>query len=217
MRGAMVALLVLAAGAVQALTVTSLSPQGEVARVRQVVAKFDGPAVRLGDPQAPAPFTLSCSDADAAKGQGRWTGAREWVYDFAQDLPPGVRCTVSAKAGFKSASGAQLTGASSYQFNTGGPFVQSVRPGTWQEIDEEQFFVLQLNGPATPASLLEHMWCAAEGVGERVPVRLVEGAQRADLLKSLHLDKAAAKEPLGYATLTCGRRLTAGSQMQLVY
>ncbi|MBS0390831.1 MAG: alpha-2-macroglobulin [Proteobacteria bacterium] len=217
MRGAMVALLVLAAGAVQALTVTSLSPQGEVARVRQVVAKFDGPAVRLGDPQAPAPFTLSCSDADAAKGQGRWTGAREWVYDFAQDLPPGVRCTVSAKAGFKSASGAQLTGASSYQFNTGGPFVQSVRPGTWQEIDEEQFFVLQLNGPATPASLLEHMWCAAEGVGERVPVRLVEGTQRADLLKSLHLDKAAAKEPLRYATLTCGRRLTAGSQMQLVY
>src|SRR5574337_1957793 len=104
MRGAMAALLFLAAGAAQALSVTSLSPQGEVARVRQVVAKFDEAAVRLGDPQAPAPFTVSCSNADAAKGQGRWTGEREWVYDFAQDLPPGVRCTVGVKNGFKSAS-----------------------------------------------------------------------------------------------------------------
>ena len=217
MRRAAAALLLLAAGAAQALVVTSLSPQGEVARVRQVVARFDGPAVRLGDPQAGAPFTVACSDADAARGQGRWTGEREWVYDFAQDLPPGVRCTVSVKPGFKSASGAQLAGAGSYQFNTGGPFVQSVRPGTWQEIDEEQFFVLQLNGPATQASLLEHTWCVADGVGERVPVSLVEGAPRAVLLQSLHLDKAAAKEPLRYATLTCGRRLSAGSQMQLVY
>ncbi|WP_404303226.1 MG2 domain-containing protein [Alicycliphilus denitrificans] len=217
MRGAIAALLLLATGAAQALTVTSLSPQGEVARVRQVVARFDEAAVRLGDPQAGAPFTVSCSDLDAARGQGRWSGEREWVFEFAQDLPPGVRCTVGVKNGFKSASGAQLTGASSYQFNTGGPFVQSLRPGTWQEIDEEQFFVLQLNGPATQVSLLQHMWCLAEGVGERVPVRLVEGTQRAELLRALHLDKAAARQPLRYATLTCGRRLTAGSQMQLVY
>ena len=39
----------LATGA-QALTVASLSPQGEVARVRQVVVKFDSAAVSFGDP-----------------------------------------------------------------------------------------------------------------------------------------------------------------------
>lgn len=206
-----------AAGAAQALTVTSLSPQGEVARVRQVAAKFDVAAVQFGDPKAPAPFAVACSDADAAKGTGRWTSEREWVYDFAQDLPPGVRCTVSARSGFKSASGAQLASASSYQFNTGGPFVQNIRPGTWQAIDEEQFFVLQLNGAATTASVREHVWCAADGVGERIPVRLIEGAQRAELLQSLHLDKAAAAAPLRYATLACTRRLTAGSKMQLVF
>ncbi|HQQ70970.1 MAG TPA: alpha-2-macroglobulin, partial [Alicycliphilus sp.] len=217
MRGAIAALVLLATGAAQALTVTSLTPQGEVAQVRQVVAKFDTPAVRLGDPQAPAPFTLACSDLEAARGQARWSGEREWVYQFAQDLPPGVRCTVSSKSGFKSASGAQLVSAKSYQFNTGGPFVQSIRPGTHQPIDEEQFFVLQLSGAATPASLQAHMWCVAEGVGERLPVRLVEGSQRSDLLRTLHLDKAAAKEPLRYATLACGRRLTAGGRVQLVY
>ena len=216
-RGAMVALLVLATSAAQALTVTRLTPQGEVAQVRQVVAQFDGPAVRLGDAQAAAPFTVACSDQDAARGQGRWSSEREWVYEFAQDLPPGVRCTVSAKTGFKSASGALLSGVSSYQFNTGGPFVQSIRPSSYEAIDEEQVFVLQLSGAATLDSLRQHMWCVADGVGERVPVRLIEGADRTELLRALHLHKAAEKAPLRYATLACARRLTAGSPMQLVY
>ena len=44
-----------------ALQIISLSPQGEVARIRQVVAKFDDSAVNFGDPKAPAPLTLSCS------------------------------------------------------------------------------------------------------------------------------------------------------------
>src|ERR1700712_995533 len=57
-----------------ALQITSLTPQGEVARVRQIVAKFDQPAVKFGDPKAPAPLAVSCTDAAAGKGTGRWTG-----------------------------------------------------------------------------------------------------------------------------------------------
>ena len=53
----------LAAGAAHALQITSLTPQGEVSRVRQVVAKFDQPAVRFGDPKAPAPLVVACADA----------------------------------------------------------------------------------------------------------------------------------------------------------
>ena len=201
----------------QALQITHFSPQGEVARVRQVVAKFDAAAVNFGDPKAPAPITLACSDANATQGTGRWTGEREWVFDFRADLPPGVRCTATVRPGFKSASGAELAGAKSYQFNSGGPFVQSIRPGTYQRIDEEQFFVLQLNGAATTASVQANVWCTADGVGERIPVRMVEGAQRAEILKALGLDKGAAQEPLRYATLTCNRRLTSGTRMQLVF
>ena len=200
-----------------ALQITSFSPQGEVARVRQVVAKFDAAAVSFGDPKAPAPLTLSCSDAAATKGTGRWTSEREWVFDFERDLPPGVRCTATVKPGFKSAAGAELAGAKSYQFNSGGPFVQTIRPSTYQEIDEEQFFVLQFNGPATTASVQANVWCTMDGVGERVPVRQIEGAQRAEILKTLGLEKDAAKEPLQYATLACNRRFTSGSRMQIVF
>lgn len=201
----------------QALQITSVSPQGEVAQVRQVVAKFDGAAVRFGDAQAPAPLTVQCSDAQASAGSGRWTSEREWVFDFANDLPPGMRCTVQAKMGFKSASGAALAGASSYAFHTGGPFVQSVLPGTWEDIDEEQYFVLQLNGPATLDSVQQHVWCTAEGMGERLPVRLVAGAERTALLKGQGLDKRAAQDPLAIATLACNRRLTPATQVQLVW
>ena len=54
-------------------------------------------------------------------------------------------------------------------------------------------------------------------MGERVPVRLIEGADRAALLKSQNLDRAAAKDPLRYATLACNRRLTPATKVQLVY
>ncbi|MEZ5606832.1 MAG: MG2 domain-containing protein [Burkholderiaceae bacterium] len=201
----------------QALTITALSPQGEVARVRQVVAKFSTDAVAMGDAQAPAPLAVRCDDATAARGQGRWVSAQQWVFDFAADLPPGVRCQVSTVPGFKSPSGAALTGATSYQFNTGGPFVQHIWPDTHQPIEEEQTFVLRLNGAATPDSARAHIACLADGLGERVPVQLVDGAPRAAILKALGLDKAAQAEPLRYLTLACNRRLTPATRMQLVY
>ena len=97
----------------QALTLTALTPQGEVARVRQVAAQFDDNAVNFGDAGAPAPLTVSCDDAAAGRGQGRWVSARQWVFDFAADLPPGVRCRVEPVSGFKSPSGALLKSASS--------------------------------------------------------------------------------------------------------
>ena len=61
----------------QALQIVSLSPQGEKSQIRQVVAKFDASAVNFGGPKAPTPLSLSCSDAQATKGSGRWISNRE--------------------------------------------------------------------------------------------------------------------------------------------
>jgi uncharacterized protein YfaS (alpha-2-macroglobulin family) len=201
----------------QALQVTSISPQGEIARVRQIAVKFDESAVNFGDPKAPAPVSLSCSDAQATKGSGRWISDRQWAFEFENDLPPGVSCTLQGITTFRSPKDQPLSGKLSWKFNTGGPFVQNLRPGTYQRIDEEQYFVLQLNGPATLASVRENVWCSVEGLGERVPVKLIEGKDREALLKSQNLDKAAEKDPLRVVTLACNRRLTPASKLQLVY
>ncbi|MDB5964144.1 MAG: alpha-2-macroglobulin [Polaromonas sp.] len=200
-----------------ALQIISLSPQGEVARVRQVVAKFDDSAVNFGDPKAPAPLSLSCSDAQATKGNGRWISDREWAFQFENDLPPGVSCALQVRSGMKSPSGALLAGATSYKFNSGGPFVVGMRPGSYERIDEEQYFFMRLNGPATLESVQANVWCTVEGLGERVPVRLIAGAEREALLKAQGQDKAAAKDPLNYITLACNRRLSPSAKIQLVY
>jgi uncharacterized protein YfaS (alpha-2-macroglobulin family) len=210
------AALALSATAAQALQITSVSPQGEVARIRQVVVKFDEDAVKFGDPGAPAPVSVRCSDAAASEGNGRWSSSREWLFDFKADLPPGVRCTVQPNTSLKSPAGAALKSASSYTFNSGGPFVQRIRPGTYSRIDEQQYFILQFNGAATRESVLANTWCKLDGVGERIPVRAVDEAERNTLLKAQSLDKAANAEPLRYAVLACTRRLTAGADMELM-
>lgn len=207
----------LAATAAQAVAIRQFSPQGDVSQVGQVVVQLDGAGVRLGDPKAAAPVTLQCSDAEAAKGQGRWNSEKEWVFDFARNLPAGVRCTAQPNPQFKTPAGAGLTGAASYQFQTGGPQVADIAPETYEPIDEQQYFALRLTGAATPESLQQHVWCASEGVGERIAVQLIAGKEREAVLKQQRWDKDAAKHPQQYAVLACNRRLTAGGKMTLVY
>ena len=210
------AMLALSAGSVYALAVNQFSPQGEVAQAQQVRVQFDSAAVRFGDPKAAAPLQLSCSDAQAAAGTGRWTSDREWVFDFAQPLPPGVRCTAQLQAGWQSPAGAKLAGAPRYQFSTGGPQVLGILPPTYEAIDEAQYFVLRFNGAVARESLLANGWCAMEGLGERIPVRWIDGAERLALLKMGRWEKAAAAAPQQFATLACNRRLTPGAKLRLV-
>ena len=169
----------------------------------------------FGDPKAPAPLAISCNDAAASKGTGRWTSEREWVFDFEADLPPGMRCTATVKPEFKSASGALLTGAKSYQFNSGGPLCKACGPTPTSSSTKSSS--LCCSSTARHYRACRPTWCALEGVGERVPVRMIEGAQRTDLLKALGLEKRAAKEPLQFPSFACNRRLTSGSQLQLVF
>jgi alpha-2-macroglobulin len=205
------------ASALQAIQITNLTPQGEVAQVRQVVAKFGESAVNFGDPKAEAPLTLRCSDAQVTKGTGRWINDRVWAFDFENDLPPGVSCAVQAKPGFKSPKGEELAGANNYKFNTGGPFVQRLRPYPGSRIDEDQFFTLRLNGAATLDSIQTNAWCAVEGLGERVAVRLLDGKERLGLLQAQGLEAEAKTSPLSIVTLACNRRLTPDVKVQLVF
>ena len=203
--------------AAHALEIVTLSPQGEISQVQQVQIKFDKSAVQFGDPKAPAPVTLHCSDAQVSQGTGRWLSDRSWVYDFNKPLPPGVRCQIQTKAGFKSPQGETLTGAARYAFNTGGPYVKSIQPSLWDRIDEDQFFILQLNGPASLQSVQKNVWCQISDLGEKVPVRLLSDKERQALLQGQGLSKEAQASPLSIVTLACNRRLSPLAKVQLVF
>ena len=196
----------------QAATIDKFSPQGEVRAMRQVAVRFSEDIVKFGDLQSPTPFNIECSET----GQGRWLDARAWVFDFTRDLPPGVKCSFTLKPDTKPLAGGSFTGKTAFTFSTGGPAVLQTQPYQGSEsIDEEQTFILRLNGAVNEASVLEKAWCAAEGIGERIPATIIGGPARADFFKALKRDKDAADEKL--LLLKCKQRFAAGANVSLIW
>ncbi len=94
--------------------VLQFSPQGELASVRQVTARFTSDMVRLGDPRVKNPFTVNC----VAKGKGRWIDTRNWAYDFDADVPNNHSCAFTLVKDQRDLSGAALQGKRVFSFNT---------------------------------------------------------------------------------------------------
>jgi hypothetical protein len=165
--------------------VIGFSPQGSVKQVRQVYARFSEPMVPLGDPRgAVAPFDIECSEP----GTARWVASGEWVYDFARDLPAGLRCTFRLHAGLTTQVGRPLA-EHAFTFSTGGPAVKTVIPrADANAIDEEQAFLVVLDAEATPDSIRDHVWIGVAGHQDRLPVKMVIGEAREQILKAQDAD-----------------------------
>src|SRR5262245_25070983 len=153
--------------------VAGFSPQGTVKQVRQAVARFSEPMTPLGDPRgAPDPFDVVCAEP----GTGRWVDTRQWVYDFARDLPAGIECRFRVRAGLQSLAGRAVTGPVDFAFSTGGPTIRESSPREGAEwIDEEQAFLLVLDAEPTAESVERHVGFAVEGLPQRVGVRVLTG------------------------------------------
>ncbi|MBI0329734.1 alpha-2-macroglobulin family protein [Burkholderia plantarii] len=190
----------------------SVSPQGTSPQVSQAVVKFDEPMVAFGSAAQPDPAHLSCNDAAATKYDASWSDARTWLVNFRQDLPPGVSCTIELDDKLRSVAGHAVTGPRRFTFQTGGPYPATVRPGGGR-IEERQLFVLKLTGPATEASVRDHVWCEATGIGNRIPVTLADADTRGKLLDHFKWKADAAR----VLVLGCAQALPPGVKMQLVF
>ena len=201
----------LAALAVQAAGVASVSPQGEVVAVRRVVVRFDAAVVPFGDPRLPDPMVVA-SEGATPPGSGRWIDARSWAQELRQALPPGSRCSVRPRGDWQPLGGA-LTGTTPFNFNTGGPAMVRVWPYEGSQIEEDQHFLLGLSGPVVVASLVGHARCEVEGLGERMPVRVVSGAPRDAVIQARGLVQQADRLLLP----DCQRPLPNGAAVRLVW
>jgi hypothetical protein len=172
------ALLPVAAFGVASPQVTGFTPAGSAETVRQVTARFSTPMVQFGDPTAADPFTVDCP----VRGEGRWADARTWVYDYPAALPGGVRCSFTARPGLASATGQALTGQTRFAFDTGGPSIRAVLPDEGSEVDEDQTFLVAVNGTPDLASVRRGAACAVDGVGESIAVDILPQASRDKLL-----------------------------------
>ncbi len=194
--------------AAQAAWVQQFTPQELVDRQTRATAVFSADMLPLGRSKAPAPFRVSCGKV---RGSGQWVDTKTWAWQLERALQPGERCVFTLRSGLKAANGESISGQNRYQFFAPGPWPRAVYPSPGERIEEDQAFVITPAGPLKPASVEQHVWCEADGVGNRIPVRLVPPAQRAAILKAMR------RGGDGDVVVSCSERLPAGAKMKLIW
>lgn len=192
-----------------AAALRQFSPQGQIDQQVRATAIFSADMVPLGQPDAAAPFDIDCG---AVKGRGRWSDARSWSYALERPLQPGERCDFRLKAGLKAANGEAVSGEAGYAFFAPGPWPRSITPRPGGPVEEDQAFIIDASGALKRESVERNVWCEADGVGNRIPVRILPDATRNEILSVLH----RGVQP-GTLAISCSERLPAGAKMRLVW
>ena len=217
----LLAVLCLAAPA-SAANVERFSPQGEQLDLRQAQARFSAPMTALGQSDAAAPFDIQCGVA----GNGYWSDERTWVYDLASTPQAGSTCRFTLKPGITSLAGEKIEAAPPYSFAVAGPRIQASLPGAGSTLDEDQVFILRLNGAAQADSIAAHGRCEAQGIHEQIPLLRLHGVERQRILRQMKdrmyelgagLDEQDALKDPQIEVVRCQRTLPANAQLALVW
>lgn len=161
------------------VVVEDFVPAAPAPGLRQVSARFSAPMVALGSPRSPDPFDVDCP----VPGRGRWLDDRTWVYDLAAPLPGGIECRFAIRANLTARAGAPAGGNLRFVASSGGPQIAAALPADGAEaIDESQVFALRTDGAIKVESAVSGSYCEVDGIAERIPVRLITGAEREEIL-----------------------------------
>ncbi len=182
--------------------VKNVTPQGYIKTVEQVRIEFSQPMVRFGDIKLDFPAESSCFK----NGQGRWIDTKNWVFDFDNSLPGGTSCSI------------QVMGKA-YSFNTGGPHISEVFPRTYRPIDPLQNFILMLDSAAEKASLHKGAYFVVEGLGDRIPVEVIEGASAKKIKEAAQKEYQYEPESFkgDWLAIKAQRPFPAGSRVSLIW
>jgi len=197
----------------QQARIESFSPQGTVRQIRQVRARFSEPVVPFGDLRAVGqPFEITCSEP----GTARWADDRNWIYDFDRDLSAGVRCEFRVRQELRTLAGREITGQRAFSFSTGGPAIIACNPYEGSKsIDEDQIFILELNGIPTEASVLSRAYFTVTGIASRVGMRIIAaGKERDEILKT---EFRYRDMPEHLLLLQANQKFPAGTRISLVW
>lgn len=168
-------------------------PTGTVKGIKQVRARFSEGMVPFGFLKQPLkPFHIDC----AAPGKERWADERNWLFDFDEQLPAGVKCKFTLASGVKTLAGKDVGGQRVFEFSTGGPAILTSRPWDGASISEDQIFVLVPDAQVDESTLASGLSFTVEGIRESVGFRLVTGADRDVILKKQYLDESARKRAI---------------------
>jgi hypothetical protein len=177
---ALLALAPITASADPSPTVLTATPGIDGVAITRFTLRFSEPMAPLG--RGAAPIGMTCE----VKGEGRWVDPATFVWDFARPLPGGISCTAELKDGLETIAGRRVTGTRSFTIDSGGPYPRAVLPReSWDGIEEEQAFIVAVNGPVDRASIARGAYCAVDGVGERIAVDLLPRDAAARVLSEM--------------------------------
>lgn len=190
-------------------TVLTVVPSDTVTRADFVRIGFDQEVIQLGS-KAADPFIVECANT-RVDGSGKWPDNRTWQYDFATAVIEPRDCVIRSNPEFRALNGERLE-ESQYAFKTGS---LNVRVQPWsasQQISEDQHFILSFNGVVPAMQLEQHGYCAVEGIGERLPLKVLDASMTAD-----YLDAIGSLGDLDWTRVVhCGRNLPTGAEMSVV-
>lgn len=191
-----------------AANVRQFTPQGLVDQQNRATAVFNADMVPLGKPEAAAPFQIDCGKIN---GKGRWSDTRTWIYQLDRPLQPGERCDFQVRPGLKTVNGDAVS-FNRYAFFAPGPWPRSIIPGANATIEEDQGFLVATSSPVRRESIERHVWCEADTVGNRIPVRFLPETVRKEMLAAQN-----RKDEPNLLALTCNERLPANAKVRLVW
>lgn len=181
------------------------SPQVEMATpgigdgaIERFTVRFNAPMVALGDPRAASPFEVKCP----IEGQGRWADQQTFVHEFSSPLPGGVTCTFKLRDKLRSVAGFEVAGQKEFTVDSGGPIARAVLPDRYGErIEEDQVFLVASNMAVDRASVAANAYCAVDGLGEKIPVEVLDAKLPGQLLHDLGTDRWMVRSFLSEAGL----------------
>lgn len=199
-----------AACAASAASVVSFQPQGEVRDATRATVVFSEPMVLLGKTDAPAPYEVACTEA----GQGRWVDQRTWQYILNKPLAIGGRCDFRRNRTQRTLAGKEIYGSETSSFYAPGPWLTGSTPSQGSQIEEDQTFFLATAAPVQEATVSRAVWCEAEGVHERIGIKILAKDERERVLAEVK-DQLSGKPP--NLAVQCASHLPAGAKVRLVW
>lgn len=196
----------------QAASIESFSPQGDVTEVHNIKVGFAESVNALGQNDSADPVLIKCNE-QVLTGQAKWLDGKNWQMDFAPALSAGLDCQAQVNPEFLDSKGKPLAKMAPFRFNTGD--VSVLRSSPWKDstVDENQVFALHFNSPVQVQSLAEQAVCAVEGLGEQIPVRMIEGQDRQTILDELSFTQ---EEQKNVQLIQCSRKLPSNAKLALI-
>lgn len=192
-----------------------LQPIGRVKGVQQARAVFSEPMIPFGDPRGISPFTIQCSKA----GKGLWEDSRTWIYEFEGTLPAGESCSFEAVKGLRSLKKKSWEGEQKFSFSTGSPIIARSQPYDGGQIEEQQGFLLTLDGPVNLATVEKSAYFLVEGLPEKIPAKLISEKLRLEMAaRGGRYEEEGGQAPVQYSVaIEPSRPLPPGKRIQLVW